>query len=84
MISKPKVMFFDEATSALDNITQRKVVENLDAIGCTRISIAHRLSTVMNCNRIIVLDKGHIVEDGSPQELLDRKGFFYRLSIRQQ
>lgn len=84
VISKPKVMFFDEATSALDNITQRKVVENLDAIGCTRISIAHRLSTVMNCNRIIVLDKGHIVEDGSPQELLDRKGFFYRLSIRQQ
>lgn len=84
IIDKPKVMFFDEATSALDNITQRKVVENLDAIGCTRVSIAHRLSTVMSCSRIIVLDKGHIVEDGTPQELLDRKGFFYKLSIRQQ
>lgn len=84
VINKPKVMFFDEATSALDNITQRKVVENLNSMGCTRISIAHRLSTVMNCDRIIVLDKGRVVEDGTPQELLDRKGFFYKLSIRQQ
>lgn len=84
VINKPKVMFFDEATSALDNITQRKVVENLNAMGCTRISIAHRLSTVMNCDRIIVLDKGRVVEDGSPKELMEQKGFFYKLSIRQQ
>lgn len=84
VINKPKVLFFDEATSALDNITQRQVVENLEKIGCTRISIAHRLSTVMCCDRIIVLDSGRIVEDGSPKELLERKGFFYQLSVRQQ
>ena len=84
VINKPRVLFFDEATSALDNITQRKVMDNLKEFGCTRVSIAHRLSTVMNCDRIIVLDKGHIVEDGSPQDLLDRKGFFYKLCQRQQ
>ncbi|MCQ2138140.1 MAG: ATP-binding cassette domain-containing protein [Bacteroidales bacterium] len=84
VISKPKVLFFDEATAALDNITQRKVVDNLASFGCTRISIAHRLSTVMDCDRIIVLDKGRIIEDGTPEELLSRKGFFYKLSIRQQ
>ena len=84
VINKPKVLFFDEATSALDNITQRKVMDNLKEFGCTRISIAHRLSTVMNCDRIIVLDKGRIVEDGSPEELLEQKGFFYKLCLRQQ
>ena len=84
VINRPKILFFDEATAALDNITQRNVVKNLSAFGCTRISIAHRLSTIMDCDRIVVLDKGRIIEDGSPQELLDRKGFFYKLSIRQQ
>lgn len=84
VINRPKVLFFDEATAALDNITQRNVVNNLADFGCTRISIAHRLSTVMDCDRIIVLDKGRIIEDGSPQDLLARKGFFYKLSMRQQ
>lgn len=84
VINKPKVLFLDEATSALDNITQRKVVENLSIMGCTRIAIAHRLSTVMSCDRIIVLDKGKVVEDGSPKELIEKRGFFYQLSKRQQ
>lgn len=84
VINRPRVLFFDEATAALDNITQRRVVENLASFGCTRISIAHRLSTVMSCDRVIVMDKGAIIEDGSPRELIDRKGFFYKLSIRQQ
>lgn len=84
VISKPKVLFMDEATSALDNITQKQVVENLGRFGCTRIAIAHRLSTVMSCDRIFVLDKGKIIEEGSPSELLARKGFFYQLTIRQQ
>ncbi len=84
VVSKPKVLFLDEATSALDNITQKRVIDNLNKIGCTRIAIAHRLSTVMDCDRIIVLDKGKIIEDGTPQELFNRKGLFYQLSIRQQ
>ncbi|MCQ2158944.1 MAG: ATP-binding cassette domain-containing protein [Bacteroidales bacterium] len=83
VINRPKVLFFDEATAALDNITQHNVVQNLAKFGCTRISIAHRLSTIMDCDRIIVLDKGRIVEEGSPKELLEKQGFFYKLSIRQ-
>jgi len=83
VINHPKVLFLDEATSALDNITQRNVVNNLSQIGCTRIAIAHRLSTVMNCDRIIVMDKGKIIEDGTPQQLLEMKGFFYELNKKQ-
>lgn len=84
VLNRPRIIFFDEATSALDNITQKKVVENLSALKCTRVSIAHRLSTIENCDRIIVLDKGIIVEDGSPESLMKKQGFFYRLAKRQQ
>ena len=84
IINRPKILFFDEATSALDNITQKNVINNLSAFGCTRISIAHRLSTIMECDRVIALDKGKIIEDGSPEELMKKKGFFYTLAKRQQ
>ena len=81
---KPKILMFDEATSALDNITQKKVSEALDSLKCTRIVIAHRLSTIRHCDRIIVLDKGRIVEDGTYEELLDKGGFFADLVERQR
>lgn len=81
---KPKLLIFDEATSALDNITQRKVSQALDEMDCTRIVIAHRLSTIRQCDRILVLDKGHIVEDGTYDELMERKGYFCDLVKRQQ
>jgi len=81
---KPKVLIFDEATSALDNVTQAKVSEALDKMDCTRIIVAHRLSTIRNCERIIVLDKGHIIEDGSYEELLAKNGFFAELVARQR
>lgn len=84
VLSKPSIMFLDEATSALDNITQKKLVENLSTLKCTRISIAHRLSTIEHCDRILVLDKGEIVEDGTPEELMKKEGYFYRLARRQQ
>ena len=81
---KPRILMFDEATSALDNITQKKVSESLAKLKCTRIVIAHRLSTIRQCDRIIVLDKGHIVEDGSYDELISRNGFFAELVERQR
>lgn len=81
---KPKILMFDEATSALDNLTQKKVSESLDALKCTRIVIAHRLSTIKQCDRIIVLDKGHIVEDGSYEELIALGGYFAELVARQR
>ena len=80
----PKVLMFDEATSALDNITQKKVSEALDGLKCTRIVIAHRLSTIKQCDRIIVLDGGKIVEDGTYEELIDKKEYFYELVERQR
>ena len=80
----PKILMFDEATSALDNITQKKISRALDGLKCTRIVIAHRLSTIRHCDRIIVLDKGKIVEDGSYDELLARGGMFAELVSRQR
>ena len=81
---KPRILMFDEATSALDNITQKIVSESLEKLKCTRIVIAHRLSTIRQCDRIIVLDKGHIVEDGSYDELIAKNGFFAELVERQR
>ena len=81
---KPRILMFDEATSALDNITQRIVSESLEKLKCTRIVIAHRLSTIRQCDRIIVLDKGHVIEDGSYDELIAKNGFFAELVERQR
>ena len=75
---------FDEATSALDNITQKTVSDSLEKLKCTRIVIAHSLSTIKQCDRIIVLDKGHIVEDGTYDELIEKNGFFAELVERQR
>ncbi len=83
LISKPDVIFFDEATSALDNISQKAVSDNLDELDCTRVVIAHRLSTIRHCDRIVVLDKGKIVEQGNFEELMANKGLFYEMSLRQ-
>ncbi|MCR5012978.1 MAG: NHLP bacteriocin export ABC transporter permease/ATPase subunit [Lachnospiraceae bacterium] len=81
---KPRLLIFDEATSALDNITQKKVSEALDGMKCTRIVIAHRLSTIKQCDRILVFDGGHIVEDGTYDKLVEKKGFFADLIERQR
>lgn len=83
IVSKPKILFFDEATSALDNVTQSMVTETVERMNSTRIVIAHRLSTVIKCDRIIVLDHGHVAEQGSYQELMDKKGLFYEFAGRQ-
>lgn len=81
---KPRILMFDEATSALDNVTQKIVSESLDRLKCTRIVVAHRLSTIKHCDRIIVLDQGKIVEDGKYDELLVKDGVFAELVARQQ
>jgi len=81
---KPKLLIFDEATSALDNKTQKAVSESLDAMGCTRIVVAHRLSTIRHCDRIVVLDKGRIIEDGTYDELIKKGGYFADLVERQR
>lgn len=81
---KPRILMFDEATSALDNITQKIVSDSLDSLKCTRIVIAHRLSTIRSCDRIVFLEKGKIVEDGTYDELIEKKGKFAELIERQR
>ena len=84
LAQKPKILIFDEATSALDNITQKQVADALDRMRCTRIVVAHRLSTIKQCDRILVLDKGKIVEDGTYDELITHNGYFAELVSRQR
>lgn len=81
---KPKILMLDEATSALDNLTQKQVSEALDKLKCTRIVIAHRLSTIKQCDRIIYLEDGHILEDGTYDELIAKNGKFAALVERQR
>ena len=81
---KPKILMLDEATSALDNRTQKMVADALDRMGCTRIVVAHRLSTIRHCDRILVLDKGQIIEEGTYEELIADNGFFADLVARQR
>ena len=82
--SKPKILMFDEATSALDNKTQKQIAKALDSLNCTRIVIAHRLSTVQNCDRILVLEQGKIVESGTYDQLIARGGVFAALVEHQR
>jgi ATP-binding cassette subfamily B protein len=77
----PDILFFDEATSALDAQNERTITENLDRVftGKTVVVIAHRLSTVKNADKIVVLNKGSITEVGSHQQLITERGYYYHL-----
>lgn len=81
LISDPRILIFDEATSALDYESENIIMQNIEPIaeGRTMIMIAHRLSTVRNCDAIIVIEKGRIVEAGSHDELLKRNGMYAKL-----
>jgi leukotoxin translocation ATP-binding protein lktB len=81
LITNPKILIFDEATSALDYESEHIIMQNMQKIcrGRTVIIIAHRLSTVQIADRILVLDKGKLVEQGSPQQLLAQKGLYHYL-----
>jgi len=80
---KPRVLLFDEATSMLDNRTQAKIRATLKGLTATRVVVAHRLSTVVDADRIYVMQQGKIVESGRYQELMDRDGVLAELARRQ-
>lgn len=82
LVHSPGILILDEATSAMDNITQDKVKRNLDKMGATRIVVAHRLSTIIDCDKIIVLDKGMICEMGTYNALMEQDGVFARMAKR--
>ncbi|WP_086769779.1 NHLP bacteriocin export ABC transporter permease/ATPase subunit [Streptomyces bobili] len=84
LIRRPRILYFDEATSALDNETQRTVIDSTRALNATRIVIAHRLSTVLDADRVVVMENGKVAEQGPPSRLLaDPAGRLHELVRRQ-
>ncbi|MFD9395121.1 NHLP bacteriocin export ABC transporter permease/ATPase subunit [Streptomyces sp. NPDC060000] len=84
LIRRPRILFFDEATSALDNETQRTVIESTRKLNATRIVIAHRLSTVLDADRVVVMENGKVAQQGPPAQLLaDTGGRLHELVRRQ-
>jgi ABC-type bacteriocin/lantibiotic exporter with double-glycine peptidase domain len=83
LVHKPALMVLDEATSALDSETERRVIKNLEDLRCTQIVLAHRLSTIVNADLILVMDAGEVVESGTHHELLSRGAHYARLVAAQ-
>jgi len=84
LVSRPRIVFLDEATSALDNPAQEVVAASTRRLNATRIVIAHRLSTITEADRILVMDRGRIVQQGSYAELMaEPDGLFGRLASGQ-
>ncbi len=86
LMTNPRLLILDEATSALDYESEHIIMANMDRIckGRTVFIIAHRLSTVRNCDIIVVMERGKIVEQGRHDELIDRKGLYYHLHRSQE
>ena len=86
LITNPRIFIMDEATSALDYESERIILNNMDKITKDRTTfiIAHRLSAVRNCDVILVMDKGHIIEAGSHEELIEKPKGYYRFLYSQQ
>ena len=85
-LKNPPILIFDEATSSLDNKSEKVVQRSLEDLAKDRTTlvIAHRLSTIRHCDRILVIDEGHIIEDGTYDELIEKDGFFAKLVERQR
>ncbi|MDN3427400.1 peptidase domain-containing ABC transporter [Microbacterium sp. APC 3898] len=79
LVADPPILVLDEATSALDTLSESIIDNELNYMSCTRVVIAHRLSTVQNADKIIVMDEGQIVEIGNHEELTKAKGYYYNL-----
>jgi ABC-type bacteriocin/lantibiotic exporter with double-glycine peptidase domain len=79
IVRKPSILLLDEATSSLDSITERQIIENIKGLNCTQIIIAHRLTTIKDADKIIVLQDGMIVSTGTHEKLLDSCPYYRNL-----
>lgn len=81
LVGNPEIVILDEVTSNLDYLTERRLLENINdfLIEKTVIFIAHRLSTVERCNKVIVMENGKIIEIGNHEELIRKKGKYYEM-----
>jgi ATP-binding cassette subfamily B protein len=81
LLADPKILILDEATSSIDTETELALQKGLEALlaGRTSFIIAHRLSTIQNATRILVIDKGQIIEDGTHDELMTKKSYYWKL-----
>jgi ATP-binding cassette subfamily B protein len=83
LLRRPDILVFDEATSSLDSITEEEITDTIRNVSVLdnqiTILIAHRLSTIMHADRIFVLEKGNIIEDGRHHDLIAQKGLYYAM-----
>ncbi len=85
LVKHPQILIFDDCLSAVDTRTEEEILHNLGRImqGKTNIIIAHRISTIKNADKILVMDNGHIIEQGNHQQLLQNKGTYFELYEKQ-
>ncbi|MGR5968255.1 ATP-binding cassette domain-containing protein [Bacillus paranthracis] len=79
LYKKPPLLIMDEPTSALDNLSEKNIMDNIKDLNMTCVVAAHRLNTIKNFDRILVMHNGEIVEEGSHNQLINQRGYYYEI-----